>query len=315
MDTKKTSAGDVPGTTPVQQAETDALVRAALRFAESQTFDLPDGDDDPCEVMVLPAGRTLMSLKPYIDEYRKAPERKKGTSELTTAESFVAQVNRSKDADTVIFADVKDRKAPKLIAVFDYNKAGATGAPRFGEHRAIYKYPVSEQWKAWTASPLELISQTDFAEFLEARIMDVIEGAGVGKTTKAFCEQLGIGLATPQRLMELSKGLSLHAEHKLIQNVNIGSGETQLGFSEDHKDVAGAPLKIPGGFAIAIPVFLGGAAYQIPVRLRYRVKDGMVRWTLQPQRLDEVWDDAINEAVADIAKKTELTTLFGTPES
>ena len=305
----------VPGTTTTQQSETDALVRAALKFAEAETVDLMTGDDDGREVMVVPAGRTVLSLKKFIDEYRTAPERKAGTSELTTIASFVEQVNRSKDPNTVIFADVADRKAPKLIAVFDYNEAGPKGGPRFGKHKALYRYPISDQWRAWTQADLEGMAQVDFAEFIEARIMDVLDPASTGKTLTAFCAQLGITFASPQRLMELSKGLALHADHTLLQNINIASGEMQLAFSENHKDASGAPLKIPGGFAIGIPVFLNGPPYQLPVRLRYRAKDGAVRWTLQPQRVDEVWDDAVTESVNAVHTKTDLVTLFGTPES
>jgi uncharacterized protein YfdQ (DUF2303 family) len=306
----------VPGTTAVQQSEADALVRAALKFAEVQTVELiTDPEFEPEKVLVVPAGRTVVSLKKFVDEYLEAPERKEGTSDLTTIDSFVTQVNRSKDKDTVIFADVADRKAPKLIAVFDYNLAGPTGAARFGRHKARYRYPVSEEWKAWTQKNLEGMTQVDFAEFLEARIFDVLDPAGIGKTLTGFCAQLGITLASPQRLMELSRGLAVHADHQLVQNINIGSGEMQIAFSENHKDASGAPLKIPGGFAIAIPVFLNGPPYQLPVRLRYRAKDGAVRWYLQPQRVDAVWDDAINESVGAVATKTDLVTLFGTPEA
>lgn len=301
------------------ESENTAILDAARRFGDIEGVELePDELPKTLEmfpaVFSVPSGRRLVSVKQFIDELRTRPVRKAGTSELTTIDSFVAQVNRTKDANTVIFADVASRQEPRLLAVFDYNEAGPTGGPRFGTHRALYRFPVSDQWKAWTGKPIEGIGQADFAEFLESRIMDVLDPTSTGKTLDAFCKQLGITLASPQRLMELSRGLALHAEHKVIQNVNIGSGEAQIGFSENHTDTAGAPLKVPGGFAIAIPVFRNGPAYQIPVRLRYRVGGGQIRWTLQPQRLDEVWDDAVTESVNAVTTKTELTTLFGTPE-
>lgn len=305
-----------------KESENRALLEAVKQFGDVEGIevdDSPDGLEYAPQVVSVPEGRTLESLKPFIDELRTRPERKRGTSTLTTIDSFVAQVNRSKDGDTVIFADVANRSDPKLLAVFDYNQKGPEGQARFGQHRALYKFPVSDQWKAWTAKPLENLSQVDFAEFLENRIMDVTDPSDMdpeGKGTLAtFCRQLGITLASPQRLMELSRGLTVHADHRVIQNVNVGTGEAQIQFAEEHKDAAGAPIKVPGGFAVCIPVFLGGAPYNIPVRLRYRVKDGQVRWTLQPQRLDVVWDDAVTEAVNAVTTKTELTTLVGTPEA
>lgn len=301
--------------TNVTSNENRSLLDAAEKFASVEM--LTDLKEVP-QFATVPVGRKLESVKTFIDEYRTRPERKVGTSELTTIESFVAQVNRSKDDNSVIFADVVNRKAPRLIAVLDYNLAGPTGEPRFGQHRAQYKYPVSDQWTAWTA-PHENMTQVDFAEFLEARIMDVLDPASLDPEGKgvlaAFCRQLGIRPASPQALMELSRGLTLHADHKVTQFVNVGTGEAQISFGETHTDSSGAPVKVSGGFAIAIPVFRGGAPYQIPVRLRYRVKEGQVRWTLQPQRLDEVWDDAITESVNAVTTKTGLTTLFGTPEA
>lgn len=268
--------------------------------------------------MDVPEGRTLESLKGIVEEYRTRPDRKIGTSEMATITSFVDQVNRSKDSDSVVFAAVANRADPRLIAVFDYNKAGPDGEPRFGQHRTLYRFPVSEEWKAWTAKPIDNIGQVEFAEFLEAHIMDVLDPASLdpeGKgTLAAFCRQLGIRPASPQQLMELSRGLTVHANHKVVQQVNVGTGEAQISFGETHTDAQGAPVKVSGGFAIAIPVFIGGPAYQIPVRLRYRVKDGAVKWTLQPQRTNEVWDDAVKESVGSVTTKTGLVTLFGIPE-
>lgn len=308
--------------TNIASAENKALLDAAEKFGAVSLLTLDTDDEtvpDLVEVATVPTGRKLESVKRFLDEYRTRPERKAGTSELTTIASFVDQVNRSKDADSVIFADVANADAAKLIAVFDYNKGGPEGEPRFGRHRAVYRFPVSDEWIAWTKRPIENIDQATFAEFLETRIMDIIDSAVAGPETRknidAFCRQLGIGLASPQRMMELSRGLTVHAEHKVHQSIAIGSGEQQIAFTEDHKDQSGAPLKVPGGFAIAIPVFKAGAAYPIPVRLRYRVVGGQVRWTLQPQRLEVVWDDAVKEAVNAVTTKTSLVTLYGTPET
>lgn len=304
--------------------ENKALLDAAEKFSHVDvlTFEQNDENDaipEKINIVTVPSSRKLESIKRFIDEYRTRPERKAGTSTMDTIGSFVDQVNRSKDANSVIFADVANRLSPKLIAVLDYNVSGPTGDPRFGQHKVVHNFPVSEEWKAWTAKPIENLGQADFAEFLETRIMDVLDPASLdaeGKgTLAAFCRQLGINLASPQALMELSRGLTVHANHTVVQAVNLSTGEVQIAFGETHTDAKGAPVRAAGGFAIAIPVFLGGAAYQIPVRLRYKVKDGKVLWSLQPQRLNVVWDDAVTEAVNAVTTKTELTTLFGRPEA
>lgn len=322
---------DTNTTTNVNSGDAAALIAAAKEFGrvESAAF---DATKDPTigrlvDIVNLPAGRKLESIKRFLDEYRTRPERMKGTANITTVASFIDHVNRFKDANSTIFADVESRTAPRLLAVLDYNEQPThadtgdeltAGAPRFGEHRAQYKFPVSDQWKAWTAKPIENIGQVEFAEFLETRIMDIMDPASLDSENKgtlaAFCRQLGIKLASPQALMELSRGLTVHADHKVVQYVNVGTGEAQISFGETHTDATGAPVKVSGGFAIAIPVFRDGPAYQIPVRLRYKVAGGQVKWTLQPQRIDEVFDDAVSESVNNVTTKTSLPTIYGTPE-
>ena len=58
-----------------------------------------------------------------------------------------------------------------------------------------------------------------------------------------------------------------------------------------------------------------GAGYTIPVRLRYRVAEGKVTWTVSMHRADQAFADAVQES-ADVAKtKTDLPLFFGAPEA
>ncbi len=100
-------------------SENEAILEAAKQFGEVEFQTFNTGTDaDPTirkgvEIAAVPTNRTLHSIKKLLDEYRVRPERKTGTSTLDTVASFVDQVNRSKDANSVIFADVANRAAPK----------------------------------------------------------------------------------------------------------------------------------------------------------------------------------------------------------
>ncbi|NJL72856.1 MAG: DUF2303 family protein [Candidatus Competibacteraceae bacterium] len=107
--------------------------------------------------------------------------------------------------------------------------------------------------------------------------------------------------------------------------MNLQSGGGKLVFEEEHKDASGNTLVIPAGFVIAIPVFAPGAERAedgsakieldvIPVRLRYRVSNGRVQWTLVPHRLDLVLRDALSDAVARVRRETGVPVFEGTPE-
>jgi uncharacterized protein YfdQ (DUF2303 family) len=293
-----------------------AILAAAKKFGETELFNL--GPHDDVDVLIVPDGRKVQSIKPLLDEYLSAPERRKGTATATTIRSFVDLTNRFKDTESAIFAD-NSPKTPRLIAVLDYNPAEASdpdhpGKARFGQHRVDYAFPVSSEWAAWTGKNGTDMGQGDFAQFLEDRIADVGNPGEAMTAARTFAAQVGITLASPQRLMELSRGLSIRVNAKVTQAVKLSSGEAQIGFEETHEEEGGGPVKIPGGFAIRIPVFRGGEAFEIPVRLKYRAQGGAIIWSYSLQRTDNIWDLVIAEACQFVEKETGLPLFYGSPE-
>jgi len=297
-----------------QVGDVQAAIDLALRLGNVEIVDI--GGVKAASVPSHNGGRELKSIKALTDEYLKAPERRKGTATMTSLDSFIDHVNRHKDDHAVLFA-VDRKDAPSMLAVYDYNESGAKGAPRFGTHRASYSFPLSDEWAAWmAASRAEAMSQSDFAEFLEDRIGDVLNPASpeIGDTITEFKMNLGIELASAQQLMTLSRGLKVHVNARVSNALNLSSGEAQVMFEEVHQGEGGATLKIPGGFALAIPVFRLGARWQIPVKLRYRVKGPNVFWTVALHNTDKVFKTAFEEAVKQASDHTKLPVFFGTPE-
>lgn len=307
---------------PDSETNVAAVVSAMETYANFEEVAvrqlMPANEEDAAEIgqyAVVPNGKTLVSVKKFIDEYRTQPERRAGTATLSTLASFIDHVKRFADEHTAVFADVDNRKNAQLVSVLDYHEKTAAGQPRFGQHRGVYKFPLSDEWHAWNSGADNPMNMAAFAQFLEDRIMDVLDPTAGGDTIKEFAVNLGITLATAQRLMELSRGLAIRVEAKVSQAVNLSSGEGQMTFSESHGTTDGGAIKIPGGFAITIPVFRNGPLYKIPVRLRYRVQQGSVVWWYSPQRIDRVWDHAITEACDTVADETERQLFYGKPEA
>lgn len=265
---------------------------------------------------VEPSGRVsvrLESIAKFYDEYRTEPVRRRGIARLRDIDSLIAHVNRFKDSDSVVFANT-DRGTPEITAVLDYHRAGADGIPRFGVHRSQYTFPVSDEWKAWMAVNGRELSQAEFAEFVEAHIVDVIEYSPDFKSSAAFAEKCGLTFATPAQVLELSRGLSVNVDGKLAASVNLQNGVKQIQFTEQHTGENGAPLKVPGAFLVGVPVFRAEARYQVCVRLRYRKQGASLVWILDLWRHEEVFDAAILDACAKVKAATGLPLLVGTPE-
>lgn len=300
-DDDDSSNGDNP------QTNAQAIINTVRELGDAGVVNLGTAP----AVLVLPTGKTAQSIKSLLDEYRTAPERKTGTAQLSTLQSFADHVNRFSDEHSALFAD-DNAQSPKLVGVLNYHESKA-GSPRFGDHRAVYAFPLSVEWIRWTRT--NPMTQGQFAAFIEDHIADVLDPGKIGEDMWAFCEQLEIVLAQPSALMALSKGLSVYVDGKVTNNVNLADGTGAIAFSEDHKDAAGAPLRVPRGFAVGIPVFTGGERYALPIRLRYRVVAGKVTWELVPHRVQQAFRHAVTEACTKAAELTKLPLYYGTPET
>jgi uncharacterized protein YfdQ (DUF2303 family) len=265
-------------------------------------------------VLVVREGYEVHELKPLLDKYRTAPERRKGTASLDDLASFVAHVKRFADEDSAVFADRSNIDRPALEAVLDYHRQTASGAPRFGEHRARYEFPLSEEWVTWRAKNGKSMAQAEFAAFLEGRVTD-LDGEP-GPAAIVFASKVACDFATPSRLIALSRGLGVREDARVVNAQVLASGETQMVFETTHQtyDKDGGPITVPGAFLIAIPVFRRGPAYQIPAKLRYRKQDSKIVWWFELHRLDSVFDHAFDEACDSVRAGTGLPLFLGRSE-
>lgn len=270
--------------------------------------------DPETTVLAVPKGYVVQSIKPLLDEYLEAPERRKGTARLGTLDSFKEHVLRFKDDDSALFADPK-ADGPSLTCVFDYHRQGPTGDPRFGTHRAVYAFPISDEWKAWLSQNGKPMAQSQFAAFLEDRIADVASPADPGELAREFAAKLFVSFAGPSRLIELSRGLSVRVDQTVRNAQNLQSGEAQVQFVATHTADDGKPLNVPGAFLLNVRVFRNGVPYEIPARLRYRVKEGAITWFYELYRADRIFDHAFEDACAQAEAVTELPLYVGTPEA
>lgn len=316
-----------------ERTNNDVVAELAARAAgEAKLVSLGTVDGKSVQVLAVPGreGTRVESIKKQLDEYRDRPERRRGVARLEDLESFIALVGRFKDETSALFA-ISHNTEPQLLCVFNYNEPASVevwdvtkpegerishrdGLARFGDHRATYAFPLSEEWTEWVGSDGEQMAQEPFATFIEERLLDVADPASAMAGSREFASKLGVSFASPQKLLELSRGLTVHIGQRVKQHVKLGSGEGQIAFAEEHSDEHGAPLSIPGAFIIQVPVFKNGAPYQIPARLRYRVQNGAVSWWFDLYRTDRVFDHAFSEACAKAKADTDLPLYRGQPE-
>jgi uncharacterized protein YfdQ (DUF2303 family) len=295
--------------------ETATRLGARAEGVEIVNIDNVSGDPGiPAKVPVaLHRGETpaAKSIKLLFEDYRQFPARKTGTANVQTFDSFCTLTNRHKTDDSAIFADMDWRK-PAFTTVVDYHELQNGGKADNGKHRIHYAFPLSEEWKKWMEMNSQTMKQQDFAWFLEDRILEV---SSPTEEDKALYEtQFGTKIALASQLVELSRGLNVRVDSKVKNAQTLNSGEATIQFEETHTDAAGQPLKVPGLFMLYIAPFFMGDKVRVPVRLRYRVKDGNIFWFYDIYRPDLVITEFVRGALFEAERLTSLPTFEGAPE-
>lgn len=318
-------------TTKIDEIRHGEVLAKTAKFVADHSFAQPHIFTDPArgDVSVFgllkPNGSYDIVPQDIFDRAAGAPSARKGTATMTSLDSFIAHVNRFGDADSAVFAN-EERSDPSVLAVLDYHRAdtlptdsdeGGHGDYRFGEHRTSFRFPLSDEWKAWHAQNGDPMTMPEFAAFLEDNVLDVAEIDSVPESASRFVEMMGgaKNIADWSKLTALAKSLTVFENAVCSEAVNLSNGEGQLTIGAEHEtEVAGVKVKVPTMFFIAIPIFREGPAYRLPVRLRYRKHGSRVTFSYEIWRSDRAFKDAFNEAVERIGKETQAQVFYGKPE-
>lgn len=266
----------------------------------------------------------LQTLKPFV---------RKGQANLSDLQSLIDWANRFKGEASALFATISDQ--PSLTAIIDYHGAGApthdpeNGDPAaaYGRHRAIYKFPISDEWKLWLSISGKPLAKEEFGEFIEANAKDLLDPTPALLNPRTppteewetgmlrIAQQLQGRFGHYAALVQLSRAFQVHETSNLTVSMNRDSGEASVQFLNEHRDPDGAPLSIPNLFMIAIPVFAYGALYRIPVRFRYRKAGQDVKFIISLHNPHIAFRDAVDEAVTIAHQQTGLPVFRGTAET
>lgn len=260
-------------------------------------------------------GYELQSVEKFIDEMRDKPERRQGTIGADDLDSFVALTNRFKAENSVMFGRSSVTETSfscGLISILNYHPAGSDNkVADNSDHVVRYDFPLSSELKTWLSKNKTPFNSREFAEFLEDNIADLVVAkpdamrVTFGDETPSF--------ATPSKIFELSRGIEVRVDEKVVNAFRNSDGSFAIQYTQENKDSTGQPLKLPEWFALGIPVFDGGEVYQIPMRLRFRVKEGTITWSFEMYRKNDTFTTAFADACDEATKATALPLFNGSP--
>lgn len=305
--------GDPTNITLNAKTETEEIAKVIRATGDAKVLLVEDGDGS-VRYLVTPttAGMVATPIDDALDKRRPIPRRKTGHARLAKVRSFLDYVNRHKTPQSTLFAFLENG-AHHLRAVFNPH-GGNEAAPGHGDFGALLTLEHSEAFAAWDKVNGKPLDQTAFASLIEERITDIAEPGSAFLSAQELAAKIQCEYATPSKMMQISRGLAVRVNSTIKTAGNLSTGEVELVYQEQHTDEAGAPIKVPGAFLLALPVFDGGAHYQIPVRIRYRAQRGAgVTWTLDVYRVDLAIEAAIGEILAQAALDTGLPVFEGKP--
>lgn len=213
------------------------------------------------------------------DHYAEHPRRAKAKRTVTSAASFVAYVDRHATAATEVYADTPNST---VIAVLDSHE-GADLPAGWEGHKLTLSLEKTDAWTAWAAADGKWLQQLEFAEFIEDRASDVKE-------------------PTAADLLELAQSFQAHRNVEFESSERMKDGQTNLAFKETVTAKAGQKgnIVIPDELLLVLKPYVGGPAYHVYARFRYRLNGAQLSLGIVLQRPQEILDAAFADVVTAI---------------
>lgn len=285
MSSANNRSGDQPRSdiqAAIDAGRTIGTTAATVRFIERDPSKTP--------MVVVPDGFRVEVL----DELMPKTPRSYSTSMLLgDVESFIRATNEWRAAPRQLAAGSIERTrrlyyridTPQFFTVFNDHDGGA---PDWRDYEAVYKCPLSREWRAWTEASGKGKSQVEFARFIEDNLPDIVR-------------------PTAADMLELSRTLEAKQAVNFRSATRLQNGANELVYEQTIDATASkGQLQIPDTFDIGIPVFHNGPVYKVEARFRYRIADGVLRLWFELVRPHKILEHAVTEVRDRIQKETGL---------
>ncbi|MDR5821960.1 YfdQ family protein [Caballeronia sp. LZ043] len=265
-----------------------ALLAAGVALADPKKSPLPDGKP----FVIVPEG---FQAKP-LDDVFENPARAAGTVKLRDAASFIAYFNRQKRAESLIYASLDPAR---ILGVIDDHRAygslhGEHDGANWRAYRVEFPVPASREWKTWTNKDRQPMGQLELAELIEDNLPDIISPDG-------------------STMLSIALNFEASKEGNFVSAARLQDGSTNFVWKED-VNATGNKIAMPSLITLSIPVFENGAPYSIDARIKYRIKDGVLKIWYELIRPHKVLEAAFRAVWAQIEEQTATKILLGTPE-
>ncbi len=221
------------------------------------------------------------------NELREHPRRIESHTTHTTLESFISYFNEYADIDSAIFID---NIGNTFAAIIDYHHTECIG---WCQNSCEFKLVMTEEWTNWASNNKLKFTQTEFGEFIEENLEEIIEPSGA-------------------EMLEIALSIQAKTEVKFSSAQRLDNGQTQITYHEEINGSAGAKgqLKIPEKFTIGLKMFEGGEPYKLEARLRYRINNGSLSMWYELIRKHKAIQANMDDALESLKSAMKLGKIY-----
>ncbi|MGI5443361.1 YfdQ family protein [Streptomyces shenzhenensis] len=263
--------------------EAQTIVDTALRSAKPAEL-------TPGKVYAFHTPKGVEQIDLTGDRYKDQPTRKRGTTTVRDAGSFLAYWDKHHDNASEVYAD-SDRLT--VTAVLNAHSADEAA---WGDHRLHLALRETTAWKQWLHSDGQLLDQEAFAEFLEDHLPELLEPSAAD-------------------MLEIAQSFQAAQKVDFQSATRLTSGQRQFQYVETQTTKAGqkGQLTVPETFVIGLVPFEGSEGYRLTARLRYRIGQNGLRLGYKLERPDEIRRTAFADVVKAIGEQIDTAVMNGTP--
>lgn len=269
--------------TDTEAGQIATLTREALKLPAT-TVEGPGGRT----YLVTPSDMVVKEITPMNAAEIAKPKNIAQAVVIQTAESMGEYLSAYKTTSSLLFANID---ANRIVGALDYH---SPSAPELVTHTATLNLPFSSEWKIWTGIDGKMMSQLDFARFLDENTPDIASPHGAD-------------------LVEVVRDLITVKSQNAAASVDINKDNVDFRFeaTTDARSGRGGQLEIPKTFMLDIPVYFGEPSIQIEARLRWGESEGGVKFGVALLRKDNKRQDEFHRVAKEVSEAAGLKLIYG----
>jgi uncharacterized protein YfdQ (DUF2303 family) len=267
--------------------QNENIAETVLRIA-SQPFEIAGQ-------VALPYGWKLEDAESVLD----VPRRKRATVSLADTDGFIAYLKRHGSLSSATIWCEADYQKGVVAFMGIINDHGETeGSQQWRDHTAKLVPTKSVEWQRWNGFDRKIMSQLEFAAFIEDNLGDIASAEG---------------FPTGTAMLQMATCMEIAQDSTIKSAIRLQSGGVRMEYVEDSNAETVKSMEVFSKFALGLPVFWGGAAYQVEARLKYRLNAGKLSFWYELNRPDKVLEDAAKTLTTTIQSATGFPLFHGNP--